>query len=138
VGHHPIREPTFTKLFESISSPVTNVNVFIPWQTVAVTELSFAQSADTEIILVTSAASKNNVTSAASKNNKSFVQMEDYFFEGSLATSAIRRIPDLERTDFAERRMEKTLIDPAKIQSAISTIIYSSRSEILSVFPYAK
>ena len=75
------------------------------------------------------------LTSAASKNNKSFVQMEGYFFEGSLATPAVRRIPELERTDSAERRMEKTL---ANIQSAISTIIYSSRSEILSVFPYAK
>jgi hypothetical protein len=41
----------------------------------------------------------------------------------------------LERTNSAERRMEKTL---ATIQSAISTIIYSSRSEILSVFSYAK
>ena len=81
----------------------------------------------------------NAETDLILSSNQSFVQMQDYFFDRvwSLATPAIQRIADLERKESARGKINKVISDKSEIHDAVTSIIESSRSEILVVFPYA-
>ena len=70
-------------------------------------------------------------------DNTSFVQMQNYFFERvwNLSTPAMHRIADIERKESTYGMLNKLVKDSSEIYDALTSIIESSRSEILVVFP---
>lgn len=71
--------------------------------------------------------------------NQSFTQMQSYFFERvwSVATPAMQRIAEIERSVSQHKMLKEVTSDPSEVRNAVTDIIESSRSEILVVFPYA-
>lgn len=71
--------------------------------------------------------------------NQSFIQMQSYFFERvwSVATPAMQRIAEIERSVSQQKMLKEVTSDPSEVRDAVTDIIESSRSEILVVFPYA-
>jgi hypothetical protein len=65
--------------------------------------------------------------------------MQSYFFERvwSVATPAMQRIAEIERSISQCETPKELTNNPSEIRDALTEIIESSRSEILVVFPYA-
>lgn len=81
----------------------------------------------------------HNISDIIVSSSQSFVQMQNNLFDEiwSLATPALHVIADLARKQYAKKIINKSIKSLEETCSVISTIVDSSQTEILIVFPYS-